>query len=82
MTCGRLAEGRAIKARRAGIAERTVRWARKRKKSAAVATIAAAATLAVAIGSYFAISSWAASRLARLSVATANRRAFQSRSAQ
>ena len=45
-------EGRAIKARRASIAERTVRWVRKRKKSAVVASVAAAATLAVAIVSY------------------------------
>ena len=63
-------EGRPIKARRASIAERTVRWVRKRKKSAAVASIAAAATLAVAIVSYITLSSWAAARLARLSVAT------------
>ena len=63
-------EGRAIKARRASIAERTVRWVQKRKKSAAVASIAAAATLAVAIVSYVTLSSWAAARLARLSVDT------------
>ena len=69
-TCGRIA--RAAQSRPGGkaSAERAVRWVRKRKKGAAVATIAAAATLLVAIGSYFALSSWAAARLSRLSVVT------------
>jgi tRNA A-37 threonylcarbamoyl transferase component Bud32/outer membrane protein assembly factor BamB len=63
-------EGRAIKARRAGIAERSVRWIKTRKKIVAVAAIAAAATLAVAIVSYVTLSSMAAARLAHISFAT------------
>ncbi len=63
-------EGRAIKARRAGIAERAVRWVQKRKKNVAIAAIAAAATLAVAIVSYATYLSIADARLARFSVGT------------
>ena len=62
-------EGRAIKARRAGIAERTVRWVQRRKKQVAIAAITAAATLAVAIVSFTSYHSFAASRLAHFQVA-------------
>ncbi len=63
-------EGRAIKARRAGIAERAVRWMQKRKKNVTIAAITAAATLAVAIVSYLTLSSMAAARLAHISLTT------------
>jgi tRNA A-37 threonylcarbamoyl transferase component Bud32 len=63
-------EGRAIKARRAGIAERTVRWVQKRKKNVAVAAIAAAATLALAIVAYAMYHSISSARLAHLSLDT------------
>ena len=61
-------EGRAIKARRASLPERTVRWVRTRKKSVIVAAVAAAATLLVAVGLYAALTSLAASRLAHVSM--------------
>ncbi len=61
-------EGRAIKARRAALPERTVRWVQKRKKSVAVAAVAAAATLLVAAGLYATVTSVAASRLAHVSM--------------
>ena len=61
-------EGRAIKARRAGLPERTVRWVRTRKKSVTVAAVAAVATLLIAVGLYAALTSLAASRLAHISM--------------
>ncbi len=63
-------EGRPIKARRAGIAERAVRWVQKRKKNVAIAAIAAAATLAIAIVSYVTYHSMAEARLAHFSLST------------
>ncbi len=63
-------EGRAIKARRAGIAERVVRWAQKRRKNVAIAAAAAAATLALAIVSYATYRSIADARLVHFSVDT------------
>ena len=63
-------EGRPIKARRANIGERSLRWIKLRKKIAAAAAIAAVATLAVAIVSYSTLSSWAAARLAHISLKT------------
>ena len=65
-----LCEGLAIKARRAGIAERLVRWAKKHKKGAALAAATAAVTLLLAVATY-ATFRWAAeSRLAYLQLAT------------
>ncbi len=61
-------EGRPIKARRARLAERTVRWVQRRKKQVAIAAITAAATLAVAIVSLTSYHSFAASRLAHFNV--------------
>ena len=44
------AEGRAIKARRVGLAERSVRWARKNRRSVVLATTAAvAASVVIAV---------------------------------
>ena len=48
-------EGRAVKARRARLPERAVRWVKSRKKSVAVGGVAAAATLVVTAGLYFAL---------------------------
>src|SRR5262249_19426009 len=48
-------EGRAIKARRPSLAERTVRWARKQRHSALLAGVAAAAAVLLVVGAYFAL---------------------------
>ncbi len=63
-------EGRAIKARRAGLPERTVRWVQKRKKSVVGAAAAAAVALLVAAGLYAGLSSLAAARLAHVNMIT------------
>ena len=63
-------EGRAIKARRARFAERTVRWVRQRKKLVGVASAAAAATLLVVAALYGGLNYLAASRLAHVSMNT------------
>jgi hypothetical protein len=63
-------EGRAIKARRAGLVEQSLRWAQKRKKSVSIAAATAAATLLVAVLSYAILSSMAAARLAQVFMRT------------
>ncbi len=63
-------EGRAIKARRASLPERTVRWVRTRKKIVTVAAAAASATLLAVMALYAGLSSLAASRLTHVSMNT------------
>jgi outer membrane protein assembly factor BamB len=64
------AEGRAIKARRAGPVERTLRWVRRQRRTVGLAAAAAAIAVAVVLGS---IASWWAygqSRLGHISLTT------------
>ncbi|MBC7821281.1 MAG: protein kinase, partial [Planctomycetaceae bacterium] len=63
-------EGRAIKARRATLAEQAARWFKQQKRSVGVAAVAVAATIAVVVGSLIAWQMHGQSRLGYLTLNT------------
>ena len=63
-------EGRAIKARRASLAEQAVRWLRRQKKSVALTAAAVAATLIVVFGGLWGSYGYSRSRLGYLMLTT------------
>lgn len=62
------AEGRAIKARRATLSERTARWFKQQKRSVSVAAMAVAATVFVLTGSLIAWQMYSQSQIAYLTL--------------
>ena len=59
-------DGRAIAARRPGVAERAVRWVRRQRKSVAVAAVAALVAVTLAAGAIFAWRTWREARQGQL----------------
>src|SRR5690606_27002524 len=63
-------EGRVIKARRAGPVERTVRWAKKHRRSVALAAGSAAAALLLVAGVVSGLATYRSARMAKLQLTT------------
>jgi len=67
---GALLEGRPIKARRPGLAERALRWAQTQRRSAVLIVLAATASALLLSGGILGWNAWAESRLGQLTVST------------
>jgi outer membrane protein assembly factor BamB len=63
-------DGRAVKARRIGLVERSVRWVKKRRASVAVAASAAAVAAGLLVAGYFGWAAYAEAQLGRLTLTT------------
>jgi tRNA A-37 threonylcarbamoyl transferase component Bud32/outer membrane protein assembly factor BamB len=70
-------DGRPIKARRAGLPERAVRWMKTRKKNVSIAAMAVAATLVVAVVSYLVFGTITEARLAHFDVSSGSEEHFK-----